>query len=85
MFSRLKLSGRWDYAELEIFILQTGGEGESIVRSDWLHDEKESRAATMISIFSLPRSVGSFVPQVCCCLTGEEYQGEFIASIQQCM
>lgn len=43
LFSRLKLSGRQDYAGLEIFILQTGGEGESIVRSDWLHDEKKRR------------------------------------------
>lgn len=65
LVSRLKLGGRWDYAGLEIFIVQADGEGESIVRSGCLDDEEESKTATMISIFILPRSVGSFVPQVC--------------------
>lgn len=65
LLSRLKLGRRWDYAGLEIFILQAGGEGGGIVRSGWLDDEEESQNATVISIFSLPRSVGSFVPQVC--------------------
>lgn len=46
-------------------MLQESGEGKTIVTSGWLDDKEESKTATMISIFSLPRCVGSFIPQVC--------------------
>lgn len=66
LVSRLKLGGRWDYAGLEIFILQAGGEGEVIVsKIGWMMGRKGEQNCHNDSIFSLPRSVGSFVPQVC--------------------